>query len=88
MTYHDLARKLNEKPFKAFRIKMVNNTAIDVHDPGMVILGESSEFLVTQSRQDERGYRVALDWRTISISHILEFSDIDEKQTPRKRKGA
>ena len=88
MTYHDLARKMSEVPFKPFRIRLVNNTTYDVTEPWMVTLGESSAIVVTQSRQDERGYRVALDWRTISISHILEISDIDEKQTPRKRKGA
>ena len=88
MTYHDLARRLNENPFKPFRIRLVNNTTYDVTEPWMVTIGETSAFVVTQSRHDERGYRVALDWRTISISHILEFSDLNEKDTPRKRKGA
>lgn len=88
MTYDDLARKLSEKPFKSFRIRMVNNTIYDVTEPWMVTLGESSAIVVTQTRHDDRGYDLALDWRTISISHILEFSDLDEKQSPRKRKGA
>jgi hypothetical protein len=88
MTYHDLARKLSEKPFKPFRIRMVNNTICDVTEPWMVTLGESSAIVVTQTRRDDRGYDLALDWRTISISHILEFSDLDEKQSARKRKGA
>lgn len=88
MTYHDLARKMSEVPFKPFRIRLMNNTTYDINEPWMVTIGESSAFVVTQSREDERGYRVALDWRTISISHILELSDLDEKRTPRKRKGA
>ena len=88
MTYHGLARKLSEKPFKPFRIRMVNNTTYDVTEPWMVTLGESSAIVVTQTRRDDRGYDLALDWRTISISHILEFSDLDEKQSARKRKGA
>jgi hypothetical protein len=88
MTYHDLARRLSENPFKPFRIRLVNNTTYDVLEPWMVTVGEGSAVVVTQSRQDERGYRIAMDWRTISIAHILEFSDLEEKQTPRKRKGA
>ena len=86
MTYHDLHRKINDQPFKPFRVKLVNNTTYDVTEPWMVIIGESSAIIVTQTREDERGHRIALDWRTISISHILEFQDIDAPpQAKRKR---
>jgi hypothetical protein len=86
MTYHDLHRKLNDQPFKPFRIKLVNNSVIEVHEPGMVIIGESSAVIPTQTQRDDRGVRYATDWRTISISHILEFSDIDAKGNGSKRK--
>src|SRR2546426_10670607 len=33
MTYHDLARKMSEVPFKPFRIRLVNNTTYDVTEP-------------------------------------------------------
>lgn len=77
MTSHDLLRKLYDPPFRPFRIKMVNNSVYEVLEPWMIIVGDSSAVIVTQSRQDDRGYKTALDWRTISISHILEFSDLD-----------
>lgn len=51
---------------------MVNNTVFDIFDPGMVIVAKTSAFVVTQYERDERGRRVAADWRTISISHILD----------------
>jgi hypothetical protein len=88
MTYRDLARRLDDAPFKPFRIRMVNNTTFDVFDPGMVILGESSAVVATQHIRDEQGRRTPTDWRTISISHILEFADINEKEGARRRKGA
>jgi hypothetical protein len=52
----------------------------------MVTVGETSAVIVTQSRKDEKGYELALDWRTVSISHMLEFSDLDVKE--RKRRPA
>ena len=89
MTCLDLQRELHGQPFKPFRIRLVNNTTYDITDPWMITVGESNAILVTQTRQDDRGYRLALDWRTISIGHIIEFSDLGEKkQSPRKRKGA
>jgi hypothetical protein len=86
MTYHDVHRKIDDQPFKPFGIKLVNNTTYDITEPWMVIIGESSAIVVTQTRVDERGNRIALDWRTISISHILEFQNFElPPQAKRKR---
>ena len=87
MTDRDLLRRLEETPFKPFRIRMVNNTVYDIFDPGMVIVAKSSAFVVTQYERDEDSRRVAADWRTISISHILEFSDIDDKEVRRRKRA-
>jgi hypothetical protein len=66
---------------------MENNTTYDISEPWMITIGESSAIVVTQSRHDEKGYRLALDWRTISIAHIIELYDLD-LGTTQKRKGA
>lgn len=84
MTFLDLQRKLHDKPFKPFRIRLVNNTTYDVMEPWMVTVGESSAVIVTQSRKNDKGYELALDWRTVSIAHMLEFSDIETKRRERK----
>ena len=88
MTYHDLQSKLHDNPFRPFRIKLVNNTTYDVMEPWMITIGESSAVVVTRTRKDDRGYELALDWRTISISHILELSEIETKDRGRERKPA
>ena len=72
MTSEDLIRKLDDKPFKPFRIRMVNNLAYDVRDPGMMIVGDTSAVVATRDIRDAQGHTVTTDWRTISISHILE----------------
>jgi YD repeat-containing protein len=84
---HDLLRRLDDQPFKPFRIRMVNNTVFDVLDAGMVIVGQTSAVIVTQYDRDEQGRRVAADWRTISIGHIIEFADIDDKEIRRRKRA-
>jgi hypothetical protein len=88
MTYRDLQKKLHDKPFRSFRIRLVNNTVYDILEPWMIIIGESSAVIVTQVRRDDQGYETAMDWRTISIAHIIELSDIQSKERDRKRKPA
>ena len=88
MTSQDLLRKLADTPFKPFRMKLVNNVTYDVRDPGMIIVGDSSAVVATRDIRDAQGHPVTTDWRTISIAHILEFSDLEEKPETRKRKGA
>jgi hypothetical protein len=62
----------------------MNNTAYDILGPWMLTIGESSAVIVTRARKDDHGYETALDWRTVSISHMLEFSDIETKGRQRK----
>ncbi len=88
MTYQDLLRKLNDAPFKPFRIRMTNGTAIDVLEQGAVIVGESSAVIPVEMVKDDRGNRVAKDWKTIAIAHIVEFIDINVKDPGDKRKSA
>jgi len=86
MTHRDLLRKLDDQPFTPFRIRLVNNTTYDILDPGMVIVGDSSAVIATQNVRDESGHRVTTDWRTISIAHMLEFSELQGKQNGSKGK--
>ena len=86
MNYRDLHRRLYDFPFKPFRIRLVNNTVIDVPDPGLVIVGETSAVVATQTELDDKGVRVATDWKTLSIAHMLEFADIRGKNGESKRK--
>ena len=86
MTYVDLHRKLHDHSFRPFRIRMVNNTAYDVREPWMVFIGESSAIVATQTHKDERGVEVATDWKTVSINHMMEFSDLNVRPNGAKRK--
>ena len=67
---------------------MVNNVTYGVRDPGMIIVGDSSAVVANRDIRDAEGHPVTTDWRTISISHILELSDLEEKPTERKRRRA
>ena len=88
MTYRDLDRKVNDLPFKPFRIRMSNASAIDIRHSGSIIIGETNAVVPTESTVDDRGNRIALDWKTISIAHIVEFVDLNERDSGPKRKRA
>lgn len=65
---------------------MVNSTIYDTHQPWMLTIGESSAVIVTQTRKDDKGYELALEWKTVSITHMMELSDLaPPKSTTRKR---
>jgi hypothetical protein len=85
MTQHDVIRKLDDQPFKPFRIRLVNNSTYDILDPGMIIVGDSSAVVATRNIRDETGHRVTTDWRTVSIAHMLEFSDLQSSGNGRRK---
>ena len=80
MTYIDLARRLHDHPFRPFRIRMINSTLYEIREPWMIMVGESSAVVATQTRKDDRGFDVALDWKTVSIQHMMELSDLEPPQ--------
>ncbi len=75
MRSNDLLKKLHDEPFKAFRVHLRDDTKLDVEEPGMVIVGLSSAVLPTRFGEDEEGNRIARDWRTIALAHIVQFTD-------------
>jgi hypothetical protein len=86
MTNRDVMLRLSDQPFKPFRLKMVNNAIYDITAPWMLMPGETSAVVATQTRKDERGLEVITEWKTISISHILEFGDLDVKRNGSRKK--
>ena len=87
MSNHDLLRKLNDEPFRPFRLKLSNATTIDVTEPGSVIVGDTSAVLPVEVYVDEQGFRIVRNWKTIALSHIVEFSDLEAKpDRPGRRK--
>jgi hypothetical protein len=70
--------RLDDQPFKPFRLHISDGTAIAVVDPGMVIVGESSVVIPSSFTRDEEGRRLAKHWRTIALNHIVQFSALDE----------
>ena len=88
MTYVDLQRRRHDHPFRPFRIRMVNNSVYDILEPWMVMVGETSAVIATQTRKDDRGFELALDWKTVSITHMLELSDLNPPKASGRQKRA
>jgi hypothetical protein len=87
MRVKDLMHRLSDRPFRGFRIHLSDGTAIPVNDPGMIIVGPSSAILPTEFGQED-GERVVTRWRTVALSHMVQFADLDEPvgKNPKKRK--
>jgi hypothetical protein len=88
MRVKDLMNRLADRPFHGFRIHLSDGTAIPVSEPGMIIVGPSSAVIPTEFGRED-GERVATRWRTVALSHMVQFADIDEPvmgKNPKKRK--
>src|SRR5687767_1076022 len=86
MTSQDLLRKLNDRPFKPFRIRMVNNTVFDITEPWMIAPGDSSAItFMNPPYREDKGHQIVHDWKTVSIHHMLEFSDLPKRNGSGKR---
>ncbi len=87
MLAKDVFDRLYDQPFKPFRMHLSDGSRLDVTEPGMLIIGESSAVLPSVWTKDDEGRRFAKHWRTVAFSHIVQFGDIDETvEGKRKRR--
>ena len=86
MRAEDLLNRLQDVPFRAFRIHLSDGTTLDVPEGAMVIVGKSSAVLPSRFDHDEEGRRIAARWRTIALVHIVQFSDLDEPDNGKTRR--
>lgn len=83
----DLLNRLEDHPFKPFRVHLSDGTMLAVSEPGMVLVGRSSAVLPTAFTRDGEGHRIAEHWRTISLIHIVQFSSLGEPMNGKRRRG-
>ncbi len=85
MRAKDLLNRINDRPFRGFRVHLSDGSVIPVTEPGMIIVGASSAVLPTEFGKDQ-GERIATRWRTVALSHMVQFSDLDEPVSGKRRK--
>lgn len=89
MTATDLNQRLYDTPFRPFRIRLSDGSNIPVMNAGMVLVGQTSAILPTELGHDSEGFPLVRRWRTVTLSHIVQFSDVDEPvsgKRPKKRR--
>ena len=74
----DLLKRINDRPFRPFRVHVSDGTMVAVADPGMIIVGASTAIIPSSFTRDDEGMRVAQHWRTIALDHIVQFSELDD----------
>ena len=85
MAPQDLVNKLHDEPFKPFRVRLSNASTIDVLDAGSVIVGPTSAIMPLEYVEDD-GLRLVRRWKTVALSHMVEFIDLDIKGNGTKRR--
>ena len=80
-------RRLTDLPARPFRIHISDGTELELTQPGMVIVGETSAVLPTLFGTDADGYRYAKNWRTVALDHITQFSDVPASNGKRRKRG-
>jgi len=88
MRARDLLNKLHDQPFQPFRVRLTNNSTIDVLDPGTVVVGPSSAIMPLETVLGAGGYYLVARWRTVALSHIVEFIDIDYPKGSKRRRAS
>jgi len=83
----DLLKKLEDRPFRPFRVHLSDGAILNVTDPGTVVVGRTTAVLCTRFGRTEEGRRVAEDWRTIALMHITQFSELRVTRNGRRRRG-
>jgi len=59
-----------------------------VLDPGTVVVDHTSTSMTDKAVLGVHGCSVVIGWQTVALSHIVEFTDIDQPKPPSKRKRA
>ena len=85
MAPRDLLNKLHDEPFKPFRVRLSNGSAIDVLDAGSVIVSPTSA-VMPMEYVEEDGLRLVRQWKTVALRHLVEFIDLNIKPNGSKRR--
>ncbi|MEX0777440.1 MAG: hypothetical protein WD042_17180 [Phycisphaeraceae bacterium] len=88
MRTSDMIGRLEDHPFRPFRMHLSDGTKLDVLDRSLILVGVSSVVMATEFTTDEDGNRVAKRWRTIALSHIVQFTDLDDATGSKKKRRA
>lgn len=86
MRMQDVLDRLNNLPFRPFRVHMSVGTIFDVRNTGSILVGPSSAIVTSEYGTDEKGRLFSQRWRTIALVHIVQFSDLDERVNGRRRR--
>jgi hypothetical protein len=85
MSPQDLVNKLHDEPFKPFRVRLSNSSTIDVLEAGSVIVGPTSTIMPLEYVEED-GLRLVRRWKTVALSHMVEFLDLDAQRNGSKRR--
>ena len=87
MTTEDGNRRLFDQPFRPFRIHLSDGSSIPIVNAGRVIVSDTTAILPVETGRDADGHPMVKRWRTVSLPHRVQFSDIDEPVSGKGKKS-
>ena len=81
----ELLGRLEDRPFKPFRIHVSDGTILDVPEPWAILVGLNAAVVSSRFGRDEEGHLAATRWRTVDLVHITQLNDIDDNGNGRRR---
>lgn len=81
MFARDLYNRLNDYPFKPFRIHLTDGSTVDVVQPFLVSVGATSAVLPAELAREPDGFWVAKRWKTVALLHMVRFEDLNGEPT-------
>jgi hypothetical protein len=86
MQLQDFLKRFYDVPFRPFRVHVSDGSVVEVSQQGLVIPSETTLILPTLFGTDEEGHQYAKRWRTISLDHVTQFSDVETPNGKRKKR--
>lgn len=82
----DLLSRIEDEPFRPFRIHLTDGDTIDVLEQQTASVGRTTAILPKRYSREADGSLVAETWRTIALVHIVQLSDIEDEQNGKSRR--
>jgi hypothetical protein len=84
MRTNELLSRLEDRPFRPFRIHVSDGTVLDVPEPWSISVGRTAAMIASRFQRDEEGHVLATRWRLVDLVHVTQISDLDEDRNGRR----
>ncbi len=68
-------------------MRLTNNSTLNVTDSGVVVVGPTTAVMPVWTTKDDLGYTLVTPRRTVALSRMVEFVDLEPPNATINRRG-